>query len=338
MERESRHTRKLKKTRPHPVIGVRGTIFPELLFVTSRTNGSGLDMAQKKRVTLIYNENAGSAGQSRSDIIELISHVGFSVTCFSNRKSDIEAAIDAPADIVVVAGGDGTVAKVAARMRPNGCPIAVLPLGTANNIAKSLGIGRPTVELVASWHFENLMAFYPISVVGPWGRCRIVEGVGFGAIEQAIAELPRKTGFARARSKYAEAALNAPAEKLKIRIDSEAITGSFSVLEVTKFPHVGPNLCLAPGIDSVHRSFAVCSVGDGVRERRAMAKWLTQPHCGAAPVSMRTASLLEIVGQFRQVRVEGHLWRNKTNGKNGDATQVIVLEAEPEPLLFLMPQ
>ena len=296
-------------------------------------------MAQtKKRVTLIYNESAGSAGQSRSDIAELISHVGFSVTCFSNKKSDIEKALDAAADIVAVAGGDGTVARVAARMRPNGCPIAVLPLGTANNIAKSLGIGRPTVELVASWHFEKLMAFYPISVVGPWGRCRIIEGIGFGAIEQAIAELPRKTGFGRARAKYAEAALNAPAEELKIRIDREALTGRFSVLEVTKFPYVGPNLCLAPDIGSVHRSFAVCSVGDGVRERRAMAKWLTQPHCGSAPVSVRTASQLEIVGRFRQVRVEGHLWRNKANGKNGDATQVVALETEFEPLFFLVPQ
>ena len=295
-------------------------------------------MAEKKRVALIYNENAGSAGESRSDIAELISRVGFSVTCFSNSRQDIEKVLDAPADIVAVAGGDGTVARVAARMRPNGCPLAILPLGTANNIAKSLGIGRPSEALVAAWHIERHMAFYPISVTGPWGRSRIVEGIGFGAIEQAIAELPRKTSFRKARAKYAEAALNAPAEKLKIRIGSEALTGSFSVLEVTKFPYVGPDLCLAPGIDTVHRSFAVCSVGDGVRERRAMAKWLTQPHCGAAPVSMRTASLLEIVGQFRQVRVEGHLWRNKTNGKNGDAAQVVVLEVEPEPLFFLMPQ
>src|SRR5438309_890173 len=168
-------------------------------------------MAEKKRVTLIYNENAGSAGESRSDIAELISRVGFSVTCFSKKSRDIDEALEEPADIVAVAGGDGTVAKVAARMRPNGCPIAVLPMGTANNIAKSLGIGQPTLELVASWHIEKMMAFYPIAAAGPWGRSRIIEGIGFGAIEQAIAELPSKTGFANARNKYAEAALNAPA-------------------------------------------------------------------------------------------------------------------------------
>ena len=293
-------------------------------------------MAQsKKRVALIYNENAGDNGHSRSDIAELISRVGFNVSCFSKRE--IEKALEAPADIVAVAGGDGTVAKVAARSRPNGCPIAVLPLGTANNIAKSLGVGRPTVELVASWHIEKHMAFYPIGVAGPWGRCRIIEGIGLGAIEQAIAELPRKTGFGRARAKYADAALGAPAEDLKIRIDSEALSGSFTLFEVTKFPYIGPNLRLAPGIDTVHRGFAVCSVGDGARQRRALAKWFTEPHAAVSPVSVRIASRLEIVGRFRQVRIEGNLWHDKGYGKNGDATQLVVLQTESEPIFFLVP-
>jgi len=298
-----------------------------------------LPMAQKtKRVTLIYNENAGSAGESRSDVAELISRVGFSVTCFSKRKRDIEKALEEPADIVAVAGGDGTVAKVAARMRPNGCPIAVLALGTANNIAKSLGIGRPTVELVASWHIENALAFYPIAAVGPWGRSRIIEGVGFGAIEQAIAAVPRKAGVARARAKYAEAALSAPAEHLRIRIDSKALTGSFTVFEITKFPYVGPNLRLAPDIDSGAPTFAVCSVEDDPADRERLAKWFAKPHAAAAPIKVRTAGRLEVTGRFRQMRIEGNLWRNEADGKEAAAAQVVVLETEPEPLSFLVPQ
>ena len=295
-------------------------------------------MAKKaKRVTLIYNENAGSTGQSRAEIAELISHVGFKVECFSNKKSDVEKALAAPADIIAVAGGDGTVAKVAARMRPNGCPLAVLPLGTANNIAKSLGVGQPAVELVASWHVEKHMAFYPIAAVGPWGRARIVEGIGFGAIEQAIAELPRKTSFAKARSKYADAALNAPAEDLRIRIDDEPVTGSFAVLELTKFPFVGPNLHLAPEIDIGDPTFSICSVGNGSRERQAMAKWLNETNAAPAPVAVRPASRLEIAGRFRQMRIEGRLWRSERDGKKDDGPQVVVMESEPDPLFFLVP-
>ena len=294
-------------------------------------------MAQKaKRVTLIYNENAGSA-ESQSDVVELITRVGFTVTCFSKKKRDIEKALEEPADIVAVAGGDGAVARVAARMRPNGCPIAVVPLGTANNIAKSLGIGQPNIELIASWHVEKMMAFYPIAAVGPWGRSRIVEGIGFGAIEQAIAELPSKTGFANARNKYAEAALNAPAEELKIRIDDKPLSGSFTVFEITKFPYVGPNLPLAPDIDSGEPNFAICSVEDEPADRQALAKWFAKPHEERAPVKVRTAARLEVTGRFRQMRIEGKLWRNDAEGKNADAAQVVVLETEPEPLSFLVP-
>ena len=294
-------------------------------------------MTQKKRVTLIYNESAGSAGESRSEIADLLSRVGFTVTCFSKKTRDIDKALEEPADIVAVAGGDGTVAKVAARMRPHSCPIAVLPLGTANNIAKSLGIGEPTVELVASWHIEKHMAFYPIAVAGPWGRCRIIEGIGFGAIEQAIAELPSKTSFSKARTKYADAALNAPAEDLKVRIDDEPATGSFAVLEVTKFPFVGPNLHLAPDIDIGDPTFSICSIGDGARERKKMANWLTAPNAAPAPVTVRQAKRLEVAGRFRQVRIEGRLWESENQGKKTEAAQIVVLEAEPEPIFFLVP-
>ena len=296
-------------------------------------------MAKKaKRVTLIYNENAGSAGDSQSDIVDMIERVGFSVTCYSKKKRDLEKALDEPADIIAVAGGDGAVAKVAAQMRPNGCPIAVLPLGTANNIAKSLGIGQPGLELIASWHTERMMAFYPIAAAGPWGRSRIIEGIGFGAIEQAIAELPSKTTFPNARNKYAEAALNAPAEELKLRVDDEPGTGKFTMLEITKFPFVGPNLPVAAGMDSSEPKFALCSVEDDAKDRERLAKWFAKPHEAEVPVKRRTAGRLEVTGRFRQMRIEGKLWRNQANGKDADAAQVVVLETEPEPLFFLVSQ
>jgi hypothetical protein len=131
--------------------------------------------------------------------------------------------------------------------------------------------------------------------------------------------------------------LNAPAEDLKVRIDDEPVTGSFAVLEVTKFPFVGPNLHLAPDIDIGDPSFSICSIGDGARERQKMAKWLTEPNAAPAPVSVRRAKRLEISGRFRQARIEGRLWHSEKQGKKADGPQVVVLEAEPEPVFFLVP-
>ena len=43
-------------------------------------------------------------------------------------------------DLVVVAGGDGTVGMVASKMVRTGIPLAVIPTGTFNNFARSLGM------------------------------------------------------------------------------------------------------------------------------------------------------------------------------------------------------
>ena len=49
-------------------------------------------------------------------------------------------AIDETVDLVVVAGGDGTVRVVCAELAGTGIPVAVLPAGTGNLLARNLGI------------------------------------------------------------------------------------------------------------------------------------------------------------------------------------------------------
>ena len=47
-----------------------------------------------------------------------------------------------PSDLLVLAGGDGTIARILAKLPPSSEAqrrIAIVPLGTANNIAQSLG-------------------------------------------------------------------------------------------------------------------------------------------------------------------------------------------------------
>jgi len=50
---------------------------------------------------------------------------------------------------VLVAGGDGTVGKVGRELIDSGVPLGVLPLGTANNLACSLGFTASPEEIVA---------------------------------------------------------------------------------------------------------------------------------------------------------------------------------------------
>ena len=52
-------------------------------------------------------------------------------------------------DLVIVAGGDGTVARVARRLRNRDIPLAILPIGTANNIARALGLNGDIDSLIS---------------------------------------------------------------------------------------------------------------------------------------------------------------------------------------------
>src|SRR4051812_14757978 len=88
------------------------------------------------RVTLIYNPGAGDDDQpGAGDLERLVRAAGHEIACVSSKDAGWEAALDRPADVIAVAGGDGTVGRVARRLAGRNVPLTMLPMGTANNIA-----------------------------------------------------------------------------------------------------------------------------------------------------------------------------------------------------------
>jgi diacylglycerol kinase family enzyme len=65
----------------------------------------------------------------------------------SGRRAALRALAGSPS-VIVVAGGDGTVRSVAGAALESGTPIALLPFGTGNLLARNLGL--PLGELAAS--------------------------------------------------------------------------------------------------------------------------------------------------------------------------------------------
>ena len=55
-------------------------------------------------------------------------------------KGMAKQALDAGVDLVIAAGGDGTVRSIAAAVRGTGVPVGIVPLGTGNLFARNLGI------------------------------------------------------------------------------------------------------------------------------------------------------------------------------------------------------
>jgi len=81
---------------------------------------------------------------AKKDLMAELANAGHHAIYESTRKSDYKKALKKPTDLVLAAGGDGTVGKIGRELIGTGIPLSVLPLGTANNLARSLGfIGSP---------------------------------------------------------------------------------------------------------------------------------------------------------------------------------------------------
>lgn len=92
------------------------------------------------RIALIANSRSGSAA-GPGELEELLAAGGAEV--HATEIADLtRAALTAhgPPDRIVVAGGDGSIGPAARHAAELGCPLAVVPAGTANDFARSAGI------------------------------------------------------------------------------------------------------------------------------------------------------------------------------------------------------
>lgn len=216
-----------------------------------------------KQVRLIYNPNAG-AGHDKESLLELIESFGMRCLHSSKKKEDLGASLAKWSrlhDLLIVAGGDGTVrhiveAILAQKRLENIKPIALLPMGTSNNIAKSLGIEGQPESLVATWELAALKKIDVGRIYDfPWADF-FIEGFGFGLFPRfikAMKKTPRnKTPEENFRLSYdtlLDIVNTCPAKRYQLQIDGYDYSGNYILLEIMNTKAIGANLFLAPNAD-----------------------------------------------------------------------------------------
>lgn len=231
------------------------------------------------RVTLIHNPGAGrQQDDGAARLVRLLQDEGHAVRTQSTSDPAWEKALEVPADLVAVAGGDGTVGRVALAVAGRGIPVAPLPAGTANNIARTLGlIERPWEELVRAWPGARRVRLDVGTARGPWGERHFIEGVGAGLFACLLgsSDPARKLAQARQASERVSRALeilrkqatSCPALAIDATLDGKDVSGRYLLLEAVNLRYVGPSLFLAPDSQPGDGTFEVVLVTENERER-----------------------------------------------------------------------
>jgi diacylglycerol kinase (ATP) len=229
------------------------------------------------RVSLLYNKNAGD-GVPLDLIRNVIAQHGHELVCAVEKHTEFERLLEGLPEVVVAAGGDGTVALAARILARRGVPLAILPLGTANNIARSVGTPDSIDDVIDGWETARRVPLDLGVADGVWGRQYFVEGVGGGLLATAIAdmhkrsdgdELPARSKLAGAIRTISEVLSRLQPVEWTVVADGARTTGEFLLVEVLNIGSIGPNLVLSPDANPSDGLFRLVMAGEEHRDELA---------------------------------------------------------------------
>ena len=227
------------------------------------------------RLAIVHNPSAGE-GTEGDEIERLARRHGHDPTLVGTDDGWAERVRQSSADLVVVAGGDGTVREVLttlaldASLNPQ---VALLPLGTANNIARSLGLDveDPWSEVAAWGGAARSPVDFDVALVEGDARPRpFVESFGGGFVAAALSSADDATPQVDDGIEHGRQHLMETFDKLEpswwtLVVDGQDRSGRYLAVEVMNVPTVGPILPLAPSASPHDGWLDVVCISDACR-------------------------------------------------------------------------
>ena len=226
----------------------------------------------------------------------------------SRRGEAEELAAAAIADgrrRVVAVGGDGTVQEVLNGLMANvgGGELGVVPVGTGNDLARSLGLPSEPAE---AWTVAMGEATRPLDVAratngeGEDRWFASAGGIGFDA--QVAAAMASRKGWQAGRAGYLLTTLTElrrfENRRVRIAIDDEVLERSVLFVAVANGEYYGGGMRIAPGARTDDGRLDVCVVGDISRLTaiRQMPNLYRGTHVAHSAVSTHAGTTVSIEG------------------------------------------
>lgn len=209
-----------------------------------------------RHAAIVYNPVKVDLPKLEAQVAEAEASAGWSTTQWyptsveDAGQSVTKTALEQGAAVVLAAGGDGTVRAVAEALRDSGVPIALIPSGTGNLLARNLDL--PLTDQVAS-----------ISAAFTGGDRRIDLG---------IAEIKRADGSTEEHTFLVMAGLGLDAKMI-------ALTNPKLKKAVGWLAYIDAGVRAIPDLKPVKLRFSI----DGAPERTTSVHTIIVGNCGSLP-------------------------------------------------------
>ncbi|MCF2443829.1 diacylglycerol kinase [Dyadobacter sp. CY345] len=298
-----------------------------------------------KRAQLLHNPGAGEKDFSKEELTKIIENEGFDVTYSSVRKDGWDNFKD-EIDFIIVAGGDGTVRQTAKalvnrKVLDKQFPIALLPHGTANNVATTLNISGEVTDIVRSWHKFKLKEFDIGKVLGLKEEVFFLEGFGFGVFPKLMKVMQkledelsddRDEKIKTAREVLHDVVLAYEPRQCKVIADDVDYSGKYILVEIMNTTSIGPNLGLSGSGDPGDGVFELVLVSED--NQRKFEKFLLNRISGQEDnysFSKITAKKIQISWEGKDVHADDELLKI-------DKKSEVSVEIMPGVFEFMIPE
>jgi len=303
-----------------------------------------------KKTVVFHNPKSGDAEHDKDEIIAALERHNYKVQYYSTKRDWKSAKLFSDEQLIVIAGGDGTVRKITGWLLETGIlkkeiPITILPLGTANNLSKTLNISGTYEQLIEQWPNWKIQPYDIGRIVNSdepkKNKSFFLEALGCGLFAHHLHNA--KEEYVKKNEDNPEKKIKVDQERLllslsklppckvDITIDNKDYHGEYLLVSIMNSRHFGTNLEFNPQSESGDGKFDVILIAG--TEREILEQFIT----GQREASQNDLNFKGISGYDITLRSGDHLYHLDDTIYDAEEDTLIHIRANDQQLLFLAP-